>query len=263
MRHTQTVRKIFRMLSGLALAALLLPGCQPELYTGELRGNGRPSLEKGSRTVLFSMIMRKVGYANSNGLNWIARQDDDDYRELYRQVSETITGPLQMQQIEREQVLDHALYRDGRFPLRMKFFLNTAALPIITNADEEELMLRSSRALDARYFVTVLMDHSVSKVVAVPASVTSVLVFNIYSADSGLIYQAELETTATAEPYDRSLSLGDLYAGYEPILAATLEKNTAQLIEDLHAKLAQEISIREPRATEAETDPDVDPDLGF
>ena len=124
-------------------------------------------------------------------------------------------------------------------------------------------MLRSSRALDARYFVTVLMDHSVSKVVAVPASVTSVLVFNIYSADSGLIYQAELENTATAEPYDRSLSLGDLYAGYEPILAATLEKNTAQLIEDLHAKLAQEISIREPRATEAETDPDVDPDLGF
>ncbi|MCR9144400.1 MAG: hypothetical protein NXI24_19330 [bacterium] len=235
-----------------------------ELYTGAVVGSGRPALQKEAGGVLFSMIVRKLGYANSNGLNWIARRTDENYRDLYREITAIMETELQMQTIPRNRVLDHALYQEGRFPLRKKFFLNTAKLPIITNAEEEELMLRSSRALGARYFVTVLADHSVSKIVAVPASVTSVLVLNIYSADSGLIYQANLEATETAEPYDRDLSLGELYAQYEPVLAAALDRNTSTLLAELRSKIAAEIRFAVERpATDPENGDAPDNDLGF
>ncbi|MEQ9364906.1 MAG: hypothetical protein RIF32_11715 [Leptospirales bacterium] len=142
-------RRGFASLCGILL--FLTGSCAPELYTGKVVGSGRPGIQKDSRAVLFSMIVRKLAYANSNGLNWIGRRDDDDYRDLYREAAAILTEVLQLRPIDRERVLDHALYQEGRFPLRKKFFLNTARLPIITNAEEEELMLRSSRALGARY----------------------------------------------------------------------------------------------------------------
>jgi hypothetical protein len=255
-------RRGFASLCGILL--FLTGSCAPELYTGKVVGSGRPGIQKDSRAVLFSMIVRKLAYANSNGLNWIGRRDDDDYRDLYREAAAILTEVLQLRPIDRERVLDHALYQEGRFPLRKKFFLNTARLPIITNAEEEELMLRSSRALGARYYITMLADHSVRKIVATPASVTSVLVFNLYSADSGLIYQANLETTESAEPYDRSLNLGELHARYEPVLEAALDRNTTALLQELRTKLEAEIRFVVERPASEEDDGDGrDDDLGF
>ncbi len=253
---------------GFACAAALafcLAGCTPELYTGKVVGSGKPGIQKDATAALFSMIVRKVAYANSNGLNWIARNDNDDYRELYRGVQDLMETELQMQPVERNRVLDHALYQEGRFPLGKKFFLNTARLPIITNAEEEELMLRTSRALGARYFVTALLDHSVSKIVSRPAVVKSVLVLNLYSADSGLIYQAQLETSESAEPYDRSLTLSELHAGYEAVLAETLEKNRNALLAELRTKLSRDIRfIAERPIEQPDSSGDVpDDDLGF
>ncbi|MEQ9364905.1 MAG: hypothetical protein RIF32_11710 [Leptospirales bacterium] len=109
-----------------------------------------------------------------------------------------------------------------------------------------------------------LADHSVRKIVATPASVTSVLVFNLYSADSGLIYQANLETTESAEPYDRSLNLGELHARYEPVLEAALDRNTTALLQELRTKLEAEIRFVVERPASEEDDGDGrDDDLGF
>jgi hypothetical protein len=251
------------LLTGCVLA-VFVTGCQAELYTGKLKGTGRPALEKKAGAVLFSMIMRRIAYSNSNGLDWIARRDDDDYRHLYREITGIMEESLQMQPIPREEVLDHALYQEGRFPLGLRFFLNTARLPIIAGAEEEELMLRTARALGARYYVTVLADHSVSKIVARPASVTSVLVFNLYSAGSGLIYQAEHQVTESAEPYDRALSLGELYRGYEPIVEATLDRNMTYLLAELKAGLSAEIRFVEERPiVPADGEAGKTDDLGF
>lgn len=250
--NSPRIARRFCLYAACVALALAMVGCQPELYTGKLVGNGRPALQKDSPAVIFSMLVRKVAYANSNGLNWIARRTDDDYRNLYREITTVMTDQLQMQPIERTRVLDHALYQEGRFPLGKKFYLNTARLPIIDSATEEELMLRTSRALGVRYYVTVLAEHSVTKLVGLPATVTSVLVMNIYSADSGLIYQAELETSKSAEPYDRNMSLGELHAQYETVLAATLDSNITELLSLLRAKIGEEIRIVEPRPVETE-----------
>lgn len=255
----------FRITLLYCLLALATTSCVPELYTGKIVGSGRPGIQKDANGVLFSMIVRKLNYANSNGLNWIARRDDDDYRALYRDITKLMTEELRMQPVERTRVLDHTLYQEGRFPLAKKYYLNTSRLPIISNAEEEELMLRSSRALGSRYFITVLADHSVSKVVALPATITSVLIFNLYSADSGLIYQANLEISQNAEPYDRSLGLGELYRQYESVLADRADHNIEILLKELRAKVAEEIRFVEnpPRQFGDESGDAPDNDLGF
>lgn len=248
---------------GLGTCMAITIRCQPELYTGSLRGSGQPAIQKDSPVALFSMIQRSLGHANSNGLNWIARTSDDDYRDLYRQIQALLEEELSMQPLPREVILNHALYTDGRFPLRVKFFRNTAKLPIITDATEEEYMLRTARGLGARYFVTVFSDHSVRKILATPASLTSRLIFNLYSADASLIYQADLEHTADAKPYDRSLSLGELYAGYEPIMSQTLANNRAELLAQLRKKIAGEIRFAvDPPPVDASKE-DAAEDLGF
>ena len=237
--------------------------CQPELYTGSLQGSGKPAIQKDAPVALFSVIQRSVANANSNGLDWTARTSDDDYRDLYRQVQALLEEELSMQPLPREAILNHALYTDGRFPLRVKFFRNTAKLPIITDATEEEYMLRTARGLGTRYFVTVLSDHSVSKILATPASLSSRLIFNLYSADTGLIYQADVETSADAKPYDRGLSLGELYDGYGPIMRQTLAANRTKLVAALRKKIAGELRFAvTPRPVDA-PDEDAADDLGF
>lgn len=255
----RSIRNVFIVL----FTASALWSCRSQpLYVGRLAGSGKPALQKDAPAALFTVMMLKVAYANSNGLNWTARLEDDDYREFYRGLLELMQEDLTMRPVDRKAILDQPLYLEGRFPLREKWYLNTAQLPMVTSADEEELMLRMARGLGVQYFVTVLTEHTVSKVVALPAVIDSKLYFNIYSGRSGLIYRGELEVASTAEPYGGSIDLGEVYRNYLPVMNEWAAKNQTLLLEQLREKLKTDVRIYEPQPDAPAETEDAD-DLGF
>ncbi len=255
--------RFFRNTLVLLFLAGALWSCRSQpLYMGTLAGSGKPALQKDAPAALFTVMMLKVAYSNSNGLNWIARLNDDDYREFYRGVLGIMENDLTMRPVDRTAILNQPLYLEGRFPLREKWYLNTAQLPMVTSASEEELMLRMARGLGVEYFITVLTDHEVRKVMALPAVVDSTLYFNIYSGRSGLIYQAQTNVETTAEPYGGSIDLGEVYRNYLPVLNETAAKNQSLLLEQLREKLQSEVRIYEPQP-DAPVETEKADDLGF
>ncbi|MCB1310119.1 MAG: hypothetical protein KDK30_18170, partial [Leptospiraceae bacterium] len=231
---------------------LLLTGfgiirCQTApLYSRSPDSSVAPRVVAGSRVALFTLIMREVAVSNSQGLNWTAWRDDGDYFDFYTRLESLLKDTTRLEVLPRADVLNHSLVIDGHFPINERFFLNSANLPMVTSAEEEELMLRTARRLETDYFVTVLADHSISKLIAQPATVNCEMTLNLYTADGLLIYRSVVQASEVAEPYDRELSLGELFRTYKPVTAAALDRCTEQLFTEGREKIAREITIQNP-----------------
>ncbi|MCB1173771.1 MAG: hypothetical protein KDK39_09410 [Leptospiraceae bacterium] len=228
------------------LVSIATGQCSPvPVYTGSLHKTAQgPVMKQGARIAIFSMLMRRVAVSNSQGFDWTAYHDDVDYVKVHQNLTEMLQKQWSANIITSKQIQEHALVKDGFFPLQEKFYLNSLQLPIIASAKEEELMLRTKSRLEADYYITILCDHSISKIMFLPMETNSYLQFNLYHAQIGLIYTKKLTHSQSALPYHRDWSLARLHTDYNPIITETLNHSLAQLLEQLQSTLVQEITVR-------------------
>ncbi len=208
---------------------------------------GKPVLEKpplikdGSRLALFTVLMRSVGVARSQGTPWIARAEVEEYRHWRGELDTILKDGLGFQLIDNKAVQSQSLVQGGLFPFYEEFHLNPDRLPIARGAKEVEYMLRTAGSLKADYLALVLFDYEVSKVMTRPASVTARLHFELYSPAVGLVYSGEIEATETALPYDRSQSMGELEKSYQVQIKQALMKSMQRVLTETQKKLKNDL----------------------
>lgn len=236
-------------------AVLLLSGlfaCAPEpLYQPPLRPGASPAVTAGASVALFSLAVRNVAVARSQGLAWTVRLTDEDYQKIHARLTEILAGPLELRPIPAEQILNHSLVREGHFRERERFYLNSLRLPLIIDAKDEELMLRTARSLEARYYATALADVSVSRFALFPAKVTVRIVFQLHSAEAGVLFRTSAERSATAEPYEGGVLPIGVLANYEPIMLQTARTLTDATLADLETRLPTELRVLEGGSPDA------------
>ena len=201
-------------------------------------------IKAGSKVAVFTLLLRSVAVSRSQGLPWILRRKPVDYDRYYKQFTGILKQTLQVELVDPDRILDHPLYLAGRFPIRAEWHHNGKLLPIVTNREETKLMMRTYRLLEADYFVTALVDFSISKILLKPATVRARITFHIYSPLGGLMYKKVLRVRKVALPYDRSLSLGDLNEAYETQTSTTLDQVLVKALQNLQKSLQKDIIIK-------------------
>lgn len=236
-------------------AALLCAGlfaCAPEpLYQPPLRPGASPAVAAGGSVALFSLAVRSVAVARSQGLAWAVRLTDEDYQKIHARLTQILAGPLELRPIPAERILNHSLVREGHFRERERFYLNSLGLPLIIDAKDEELMLRTARSLETRYYATALTEVGVSRFALFPARVTVRIVFQLHSAEAGVLFRTSAERSATAEPYDGGVFPVGVLANYEPVMLQTARTLTDATLDELEARLPTELRVLEGGSPDA------------
>lgn len=178
-------RSLFTILLLATLSYCILP---PPVYRPSSgRSADEVAVRAGSRVALFTLLVRRVNVSRSNGLAWVTYRRNGDYQAYRQRLNELLERDLEFELVEQKAVLDSEAYLAGRFPVREKFFLNPELLPIVRGEEDQNLMLRLGRALNADYFVTVLVDHEISKVLFFAPRVEAEVTFNLYGYYGGHI----------------------------------------------------------------------------
>ncbi len=231
-----------------------LAGCLYDPMYSPQPGAAKLILRKDEKIMLFTFLVRKTAVSRSQGLVWLARRSEKDYEVLKIRLEDILKNTLSMQLIPPERILDHDLYLSGKFPFQVKYFLNPGLLPVVTTAVEEELMLRTARALSADLFITAFIDYEVSKIMLFPAEVSARLRINFYRP-TGFLYSAEFfSKKKEALPYDRSMALGDLNTAYRAVTDAALAEAIEECFLQLVIKLREDTFIRPGEKNEGSRD---------
>ncbi len=235
-----------QLLIALGLSGLV--ACAPEpLYQPALRPGASPAVSAGENVALFSLAVRSVAVARSQGLAWTVRLTDEDYQKIHARLAQILAGALELRVIPTESIQNHSLVREGHFRERERFYLNSLRLPLIIDAKDEELMLRTARSLEARYYATALVEVGVSRFVLFPARVRVRVVFQLHSAESGALFRTSVEQSATAEPYEGGLLPIGVLETYEPVMLQTARSLVDASLADLETRLPTELRVLPPR----------------
>ena len=235
------------MRAGLALAFLLVSGCTSSpLYHAPPTAEPPAGIQSAGRFMLFSMLVRSVAAANSQGFDWTARRDEADYTRLQERLTETMTQPFSLQVVDFRDLSEQTLYREARWPVQERYYLNPNLMPIVQDAGQEDLMLRVGSALYLDYMATALWDYSISKIMLRAGRISCRLQLNLYRPEQGLVWHAEFESSETAEPYDRSLSLDELFHGYEAVTGAALNRCEDSVLDQLQSRVRSFPVLRGP-----------------
>jgi len=124
--------------------------------------------------------------------------------------------------VEARMVRDLDAVRGGRFTMREEFHLNPEYLPIVKSKPDEELMMRTTRALETDIYFVVLADHSVSRIMFRPAAVSATFQVIAYRGSTGQpVFSSVAEKTAQALPYDSKTAGADFQTQYREIMRKT------------------------------------------
>ncbi|HNN73364.1 MAG TPA: hypothetical protein PKN93_01845 [Leptospiraceae bacterium] len=218
---------------------------------GVAKGNGKPSIPAASRAAVFTILVREVSVSRSEGAPWFSQLTDDDALKVKATLKEDLERVLKFELVPGEKIRAQDLYRAGRFPLHEPYYINPELDPIVRNEAEQELMMRTSNALGAKYFVVIVVDHSTTKVLLKPASVTSSIQIQIFSPGSGLIYTATEEESADALPYVRDVPDAEFKLRYRGIMRSTALDLITKARSKLEKRMQSDITIlpRESPAT--------------
>ena len=226
------------MRAGLGMTFLLVVGCTSSpLFHTRPAAEPLTGIQSAGRFMLFSMLVRSVAAANSQGFDWTVRRDEADYAHLQQSLIRTVTEPFSLQVVDFRELSEQSLYRDGRWPVHERFYLNPDLMPIVQDAGQEDLMLRVGSALYLDYMATALWDYSLSKIMLRPGLVTCRLQLNLYRPEQGLVSHDEFTSSETAEPYDRSLSLDELFHAYEAVTGDALNRCQDDLLAQLQNRI--------------------------
>lgn len=239
----------------MSLAALILSCQSSPIVPGQPVGKGTPQIPADSPAVLFTCLVREVSVARSQGIPWYIQLKEEDAKSLKADATKLLRETIQFQMIPDKVVRDHDLVRAGRFPFTEEFYLSPDENPIVRDAKEQELMLRTAPIIGADYYVVLLLDHSTSKVLLRPSSVTATAQIQIFHKKEGLIYTRQTSATSDALPYDRDMPLDQFKTHYRNILNQTATKLLRDAMAELQAKMKTEIRIlpAEPRKNQDAT----------
>ncbi|MCE9599533.1 MAG: hypothetical protein K8S54_16355 [Spirochaetia bacterium] len=221
-----------------------LTSCQfSPIEIGKPTGTGLPQIPAESSAVIFTCLVREVSVARSQGVPWFALLTDEDARNLKAIAGKLIAEAAHFQMIPDQAVRDHDLVRAGRFPAKEQFYLSPDENPIVRNPTEQELMLRTATVIGADYFIVILLDHSTSKVMLKPSSVTATAQVQIFHKKAGLIYARQSSATADALPYDRDLPFAQFREEYAKVLRTSAIQLLKQAMADLQTRMKSEIKV--------------------
>jgi len=210
---------------------------------GKPPGTGKPIIEVDSKAVVFTLLIRSISVARSQGIPWYIELKEEDAAKLKKSVYSMLKETLQFKFLSEEKVHSHELYRAGRFPLREQFFLNPGSNPIAATTENQDLMLRMGPVIGAKYFIVMVLDHSTSKVLLKPSSVTAAAQIQIFTPEAGLIYAAGVEESADALPYDRDMPISEFKTKYREVLNSTCISLIAKSLVSLKAKMKGDFTI--------------------
>jgi hypothetical protein len=243
-------RRAFVLPFALLLSGLVACATEP-LYQPDLRPGASPAVSAGETVALFSLAVRSVAVDRSQGLAWTVRLTDEDYKGIHARLTQMLADPLELRPIPTERILNHSLVREGHFRERERFYLNSLRLPLIIDAKDEELMLRTARSLEARYYATALVEVGVSRFLLFPAHVSVRIVFQLHSAEAGVIFRTSVEQSATAEPYEGGVLPIGVLETYEPVMLQTARTLVDASLADLAVRLPVELRVLPGRSTPA------------
>lgn len=201
-----------------AAALLLLAGCQTSSipYT-EIPGTFVAA--DGEKTAVFTFLVREVSVSRSQGTAWYVQIPEKEAGSLYEKFSGNLSK-AGLRVLPAGEVKMHDLVRGGQFRMREEFHLSAEYLPIIQDKRSEELMMRTAPALGVDLFFVILADHSVSRIMLRPASVTASFQLTAYRASAGrAVYSARCENTRQALPYESGTA--DFQTAYRAIMQRT------------------------------------------
>lgn len=180
---------------------------------------GEFAARTGERACVFTFLVREVSVSRSQGVPWYVKLTDEEAAALYRE----FTGYLKdsgLTPVDARAVRDLELVKGGRFTMREEFHLNPEYLPIVKSKSDEELMARTTRALEADIYFVVLADHSVSRLMFRPAEVTATFQVIAYRGSTGQpVFSSAAEKSSQALPYE--ITGGDFQTQYREIMRKT------------------------------------------
>lgn len=225
----------------LILALSFLAGCDTvPLYHGKPISARPPAVHEGESAVLFSCIVQKAALSKSQGTEWLVGQSDEEARKIHDSLEGMLSEELKLSVIPAERVINLRLYTDGMFPMRIPYYRNPLLLPVITNEREEEMMLRTKRALQTEYFITASATYGISKYVFLPAKVTARIQWNLYT-EYGPVYSTMVETEERASPYAFSFLPSRTMDLYRQTMQEALDRAFAHALEELRGRLRQDL----------------------
>lgn len=217
MRHILSIGLISVSLPVLGLQLL---SCQSSSIPSR-ETQGEFTARSGERAAVFTFLVRGVSVTRSQGIPWYIKLSDEEAAGLYRDFS-LVLKDSGFSPVEPRMVRDLDIVRGGRFTLREEFHINPEYLPIVKSKQDEELMMRTSRALDADLYFVVLADHSVSRVLLRPASVSATIQVIAYRASTGQpVFSSVVQKSAQALPYELDAAGGDFQTRYREVMRKT------------------------------------------
>lgn len=229
----------------LLLCLIALNCSSSPLYFGEINESQKPLFQKGSKFAIFSFLMREISVSNSQGINWLGKHFSNDYQNLHTDITNEVAKNLKADFINPDKIKQLAIYKDGYFPLKTKYYLNYLKLPVISSKKEEEIMMRTFHRTGADFYITILVDHSIRKNIFLPIETNSTMQWHFYHKNAGLFYHAESKTSATAMPYNRTESLSSLKTSYISVVNETLNNNNQINLQKILKDLKKDFPIVE------------------
>ncbi|MBE7437564.1 MAG: hypothetical protein HS115_03840 [Spirochaetales bacterium] len=184
---------------------------------------------------LFTFVERNVAVSFSQRRRWTLRIPLDDTAILKQKIREKIESHVAL--LPEQEILASQMVRSGSFPLREDFYSNPDALPVVATKEEAKLLQRFLQLHPAEAAFTILVDHSLTKLIFLPVRLKTELKLVVYDRHRGAVYSLGLSRTRIiARPEARSLK-------EEQELYGPLIKNAAlDLREELLKELTKNLS---------------------
>jgi len=228
----------YRNLIHSGLILLALGSCFAPIHTPLVRQPVK-SLEPFDTTAFFTFLERNVAVSFSQNRRWMLRIHPDQTAILRARLEELLSRHLEL--LPQEKILTSEMVRAGSFPLQAKFYSNPDLLPVVSSEEEARLLQRFLQLHSVDTAVTILVDHSLTRIMFMPVRVKSELTMVVYHKERGPIYSMSFQRSRTI-PRPAAKSLKEENELYGPLI----EKTAVELREELLTEFARKLDALFP-----------------